>query len=610
MIKKNNQTIDKIYKGTTEIAKIYKGSTLVYENYRDIVATGNDIINITKAKANSLNYLKAFGKCEQIGLPVEYQQVEYIESTGTQYIDTGIKTNTTTSRYETKISPSLVSGAMCIFGTRNSSSTNQSSMNVFVIDGTFRLDWLYGAMGNSVKNISSNTEYTISITRGLATINNVNYVSGENTSIDSSYTFYVGNLNNAGSVYSKGFSGKIYYSKLYNNNILVFDGVPCYRKSDNEIGMYDLVSNTFFTNAGKGTFTAGAEIVPTPAEIVPTPSKPIPIWCNNGELKVSPNLFDKNNLNYIAGYLTVNGNKIESSSKTETYYIECNPNTTYTLQREKVKTSGQVFRFASYSEVPTYNNQFAGMVGGLTDDLTLTITTGANDKYLAFSIGNVLHSDTEYIDKVQIEQGSTATQYRPYRQIYTDGTTETIKDSLNNTATAENLLSAGIYKDVQEVISGSVTRNVGIKVLDGTENWEYQSQYARFRLPILADNFISIGLRLTPFVTTHFISVSDGRSIEDIPNNTCYSGVSASTKPDRLSLFIKTTEYVTLADWRQYLQSQYNAGTPVIVVYPLATPTTETVTAQPMNIQKGTNIIEVTEASLDDLELEAKYKGK
>lgn len=29
-----------------------------------------------------------------------------------------------------------------------------------------------------------------------------------------------------------------------------------------------------------------------------------------------------------------------------------------------------------------------------------------------------------------------------------------------------------------------------------------------------------------------------------------------------------------------------------------------------MNIQKGTNIIEVTEASLDDLELEAKYKGK
>lgn len=192
-------------------------------------------------------------------LPTGYTQVEYLESTGTQYIDTGIKTNTTTSRYETKINPSLVSGTIGIFGTRNGSIANQSSMNVFIIDGTFHLDWLNGAMGSSVR-ISSNTEYAISITRGLATINNVNYKIGENTSIDGSYTFYVGSFNNVGSVYSNGFSGKIYYSKLYNNNILVFDGVPCYRKSDNEIGMYDLVSNTFFTNAGTGSFIAGAEV--------------------------------------------------------------------------------------------------------------------------------------------------------------------------------------------------------------------------------------------------------------------------------------------------------------------------------------------------------------
>ena len=190
-------------------------------------------------------------------LPSEYQQIEYIESTGTQYIDTGIKTNTTTSRYETKINPSLVSGTIGIFGTRNSSSANQGSMNVFIIDRAFRLDWLSGNI-SSAPRISSNTEYTISITRGLATINNVNYTSGDRTSIDGSYTFYVGSFNNAGSVYSNGFSGKIYYSKLYNNNILVFDGVPCYRKSDNKIGLYDLVSNTFFTNAGTGEFTYGS----------------------------------------------------------------------------------------------------------------------------------------------------------------------------------------------------------------------------------------------------------------------------------------------------------------------------------------------------------------
>lgn len=47
-----------------------------------------------------------------------------------------------------------------------------------------------------------------------------------------------------------------YYDK---NNELICDLVPCYRKSDNVIGMYDLVRRTFLTNAGTGSFTKGAD---------------------------------------------------------------------------------------------------------------------------------------------------------------------------------------------------------------------------------------------------------------------------------------------------------------------------------------------------------------
>ena len=599
MIKKNNQTIDKIYKGTTEIAKIYKGSTLVYENYRDIIATGNDIINITKAKANSLNYLKAFGKCEQIGLPVGYQQVEYIESTGTQYINTGFKPNPKTTRVETtfqvtdntKINQRL-------FGARKNYSDVKTMCNIFwnsqQMVNAFRVDWVGSASIISSK-FSLNTDITMICENNIVTINSVKYKSATDKSttyLDSE--FYINVFFDAGNTTSVQSPAYVKWKtfKIYDDGTLVRDFIPC-KNAEGIVGLYDLVENKFYSNSGTGDFVAGTEIVPTP-------STPIPIWCNNGELKVSPNLFDKNNLNYIAGYLTVNGNKIESSSKTDTYYIECNPNTTYTLQREKVKTSGQVFRFASYSEVPTYNNQFTGMVGGLTDDLTLTITTGANDKYLAFSIGNVLHSDTEYIDKVQIEQGSTATQYRPYRQIYTDGTTETIKDSLNNTATAENLLSAGTYKDVQEVISGSVTRNVGIKVLNGTEDWQYHSYGTNSYQ--LVFNLTAIPQDKVITCSTHFKSYSyDSRS--NPATNMLYLHPS-------VGIVLRNSTFPTVDDFKQWLADQYANGTPVIVVYPLATPTTETVTAQPMNIQKGTNIIEVTEASLDDLELEAKYKGK
>lgn len=41
----------------------------------------------------------------------------------------------------------------------------------------------------------------------------------------------------------------------------VFNPVPCYRRADGVIGMYDTVSKTFFTNQGTGSFTKGEDII-------------------------------------------------------------------------------------------------------------------------------------------------------------------------------------------------------------------------------------------------------------------------------------------------------------------------------------------------------------
>lgn len=57
------------------------------------------------------------------------------------------------------------------------------------------------------------------------------------------------------------FWGKIYYCRITDvNDNPIRDFVPCYRKSDGEIGMYDLVTNTFFTNQGTGNFTKGNNV--------------------------------------------------------------------------------------------------------------------------------------------------------------------------------------------------------------------------------------------------------------------------------------------------------------------------------------------------------------
>lgn len=65
-----------------------------------------------------------------------------------------------------------------------------------------------------------------------------------------------------------------------------------------------------------------------------------------------------------------------------------------------------------------------------------------------------------------------------------------------------------------------------------------------------------------------------------------------------------------LTAWRQWLADQYAAGTPVILVYPLATPTTESVAGQTLQVQAGDNTLEITQASLTGLELEAEYQKR
>lgn len=475
------------------------------------------------------NYITLKGNTSQSILPSGYTQVDYIECTGTQYIDTGIKTNTTTSRYETKINPSSVSGTIGIFGTRDSSSATPSSMNVFIIDSTFRLDWLNGMTSGFVKNISSNTEYTISITRGLATINNVNYTSGNTTSINGSYTFYVGSFNNAGSVYSKGFSGKIYYSKLYNNNILVFDGVPCYRKSDNEIGMYDLVSNTFFTNAGAGNFTYG--------NVVPTPDAPQEIEVVTGlnEVKVEgKNLFDKDNatLHYR---INTDGSITYREESFYSDFITVLPNTNYIV-------SGRSDGWEVNAYYDSAKN-FISLAYGAS------ITTPSNARYMRI-LGAIVN-----IDNIQLEVGSTATTYEAYQ-----GASYSV-----NLGSIE-LCIIGDYQDRIYKDSGKwyIEKKIGKAVFNGSEDWNYKN--GTF-LPGSITNYKISAMNIC--LCSHFISQDNVLSTSELLDRHIAFRNDSSTK----RLYIKDSDITSASDFTTWLASNN-----VTLYYILQTPTTTEIT--------------------------------
>lgn len=53
---------------------------------------------------------------------------------------------------------------------------------------------------------------------------------------------------------------RIYDFVYYRNGSAICNLVPCYRKADNVIGMYDLVTNAFLTNAGTGAFEKGNNV--------------------------------------------------------------------------------------------------------------------------------------------------------------------------------------------------------------------------------------------------------------------------------------------------------------------------------------------------------------
>lgn len=179
---------------------------------------------------------------------------------------------------------------------------------------------------------------------------------------------------------------------------------------------------------------------------------------------------------------------------------------------------------------------------------------------------------------------------------------ETISvDTTGSSATCQNLLSVGNSKDMQNITNGAITRNVGIKVLDGTEDWQDHGTYPEIKTLYLTGAYSGSAQAV---LSTHYIGVSASNA--NMPVDTIK--LSRRTTSDEYgTLYIKTDD-LSLADFKAFLANQNAAFNPVVVVYPLATPTTETVIGQALTITQGTNVVTATGA-VSDLELEISYKG-
>ena len=202
-------------------------------------------------------------------LPAKYQQVEYLESSGTQYINTQYAPTVNNLRIVTRLNVlQKVSDNDRFCGSQNGSNCSIVPWyNKVAAYGTPPLAVV--GVGSSYHigqvNTSYNTIYDIDLTADNGNVSG-NYCG---YSINTTYSGTVGNnlsIYIFGSNVSNHQAGRdrcaarFYMFDIYSGGELKFSAVPCYRKSDNKPGMYDILTSTFLTNAGSGEFSVGQDV--------------------------------------------------------------------------------------------------------------------------------------------------------------------------------------------------------------------------------------------------------------------------------------------------------------------------------------------------------------
>ena len=182
-----------------------------------------------------------------MSLPSGYKRLEYIQSSGTQWIDTGIvpKNNT---RVDVDCDITYGTGWIMILG-----SYDQNKYFSWWANGAT----IYAYYGTSDKIVAGeNGRQTLSANKNIWTAGN-STISFSEASFTANTSIYLFSVNNGGN-YSKT-SMKLYSCQIYDNGTLVRDYIPCQTVSG-EIGLWDDVNSLFYGNAGTGTFIAGPEI--------------------------------------------------------------------------------------------------------------------------------------------------------------------------------------------------------------------------------------------------------------------------------------------------------------------------------------------------------------
>lgn len=212
-------------------------------------------------------------------LPSTYRALGYIESSGTQYIDTGIAPSDylVSLKIEADMSfvtvPTGSSTQSYLFGTGVYKSTAGNRRNVLVGYRGATSTTLFSYLNDGqLSNAVAFTGATLDTNRHLFVIDQPNSQYGFDGATQSFGStdqstdnlpiliFCARQSGSSGQPIGYYSSARLYSFKIYNNGTLLRDFQPCVQVSNGQIGLYDLVNDVFYTNQGSGNFTADVTI--------------------------------------------------------------------------------------------------------------------------------------------------------------------------------------------------------------------------------------------------------------------------------------------------------------------------------------------------------------
>ena len=197
----------------------------------------------------SLRQIKALLNTD-IDFVNNYTKIQYIQSNGTQYIDTGIKATGSMTVGGVLENLDKSTNAKCLFGADN------AWLDCDI--GMWMTNFAYGNQSSNQKLNSGKHDYRFESNKAYTDSTLIYTFEKQTFTSNSSITICAHNRNGTLQEYS---STRIYSFKIIQENgVQLRDFVPCINKINNVPGLYDKITKTFYSSPTDTDFVAGPAI--------------------------------------------------------------------------------------------------------------------------------------------------------------------------------------------------------------------------------------------------------------------------------------------------------------------------------------------------------------